>query len=279
MKCMICGGQTLPKYKLCKPCRSALRRARDDTISELMPLPRRLDRLALQHARSGAGPIMVLDVRAEPKSAPTSAVSALARALNLSDVSPLRMTGAALIALAVATLAFVGTYQVRNETRNAAARDVNALTPASLAPRVSPASLAAAARETIGASESDVEASATAAPVAAPTPAASRVRAEPKQRRSAAASTAQSFSPSEWLAAFGASAETPAPSVAPIAAPAVPAPKLDRWQMLSAALAGCASPDLFRRASCENAARQQYCDGASAQHALCAGSAANDHGQ
>src|SRR5262245_3297144 len=60
-KCMICGGQTLHGAKLCMPCRAALRRARDDTISELLPLPRRREAFAYSNSpgigrRSAAAP-------------------------------------------------------------------------------------------------------------------------------------------------------------------------------------------------------------------------------
>src|SRR5207237_7161236 len=63
MKCNICGGRTLPRAKLCLPCRAALRRARDDTVSELLPLPRRLEAMAFAGARTVSQTLDIVGVR------------------------------------------------------------------------------------------------------------------------------------------------------------------------------------------------------------------------
>jgi hypothetical protein len=281
MKCMICGGQTLPRSKLCKPCRSALRRARDDTVSELMPLPRRMDALAWQHARSAAGPLTVVDASAESNGGrrAQSLGTILDPAFGQGRKSTLRTAALALIALAVGSLAFVGTQQMRIESESAAAGDASAPPPGVLPTRISPASLVAAARESaVGpAEEPGVETPIVVEPQAAPVRARRDVP-RPERLRTPAPSVSPQ---ADAVTAFGPGPVDP-PRAAPVAAPVPPvpqAPQLDRWQSLSAALARCIGNDLWKRASCEHAARQQYCDGSWGQNALCPSGIVNDHGQ
>jgi hypothetical protein len=145
MKCMICGGKTLPGAKLCLPCRSALRRARDDTVSELLPLPRRLDALAYQHAHTVTGTPPRTSIAAKQKKARTTdAKQAPPSARNL----PQNAWQLAALAIAVLVLAILGGMLAR-QSHDAHAMDT--LDPRPSAPvavdtRVSPAALAAEAR-------------------------------------------------------------------------------------------------------------------------------------
>src|SRR5262245_54633049 len=109
MKCTICGGRTLPGAKLCLPCRSGLRRPRDDTVSELLPLPR----LAFPGARTVSRTLDVMRVarrskrRKQKQSTPPAPPS-------LAD-SPLRVTAIALFALAFGFLAYGFAQQLRGD--------------------------------------------------------------------------------------------------------------------------------------------------------------------
>jgi hypothetical protein len=275
MKCMICHSQTLPGSRLCKPCRSALRRARDDTISELLPLPRRLDALAWQPWHTVAGPatVVALPSRASSRSLPRWVDRARLRMAE----SPLRATGVLLIVLAVGMLAFIGTRQMHIE-RDEPARNSP---PASPSPAtVSPAALAAAAREDAAKLVEDPVV--TAAPVvAAPPMAAPRGRRAPAKAVTRPAPEAAAAAVANPLAAFGPLDESrAAPSAAAPPSPPVPvAPRTDRWQALSSTLARCGSPDLWERGACEQSARVRYCDGYWGQTPMCPAGVFNDHGQ
>jgi hypothetical protein len=279
MKCMICGGQTLPRSKLCKPCRSALRRARDDTVSELMPLPRRMDVLAWQHPRGVSGPLRVTEVSSEPNDGrrPRPLGTLIEPVFGLGRKSPLRTAALALVALAVGSLAFVGTQQMRLESESGVTRDAPATLSEAQPTRISPASLAAAARESASLPADEVGVETPIVVEAQVAPVRNR-RDAPRPERPRAPKP--SVSPqADAVAAFG---PVDPPRAAPVAAsvPPVPqAPQLDRWQSLSAALARCTGGDLWKRASCEHAARQQYCDGSWGQNAMCPSGIANDHGQ
>src|SRR5215216_3331009 len=104
MKCNICGGRTLPRAKLCLPCRSALRRARDDTVSELLPLPRGLEAMAFPGARTVSRALDLVHVR-RARRHPRKPTDSAAPAPTLSrNGSPLRVTAIALFALAIGFL-------------------------------------------------------------------------------------------------------------------------------------------------------------------------------
>jgi hypothetical protein len=276
MKCMICSRPTLPGNRLCKPCRSALRRARDDTISELMPLPRRLNALAWQQTRTMGGQVTIVDVSA---STPRRRVLGwIDGARRRAAESPLQTAGVAVIAVTVGVLAFVGTRQLHIEGHASARRDSPVAQGRVDQPGVSPATLAAAARQELLATEGDpgIE-----APRGAESPPNTRIRSE---RARATRPMAQPAPPSTAaeapLSAFGpVDPQRAAAEVAPAPPPVASAPRLDRWQSLSMALARCAGEDPWERSACEHSARFRYCDGYWGQVPLCPTGVANDHGQ
>jgi hypothetical protein len=189
----------------------------------------------------------------------------------------LRTAALALVALAVGCLAFVGTHQMRIESEAAVARDETALPPGAQPTRISPVSLVAAARESaaLTADEPVVETPGVVGRQAAPV----RIRRDAPRPERPRAPTPSVGPQTDVVTAFG---PVDPPRAAPVAAP-VPqfaqAPQLDRWQSLSAALAHCTGNDFWKRASCENAARLQYCDGSWGQNAMCPSGIGNDHGQ
>jgi hypothetical protein len=271
---MICGGKTLPGAKLCLPCRSALRRARDDTVSELLPLPRRLDVLAYQHAHTVTGTPPRTSIatkekkarKADAKRAPAPARSPLYGGLQL-----------VALAIVVLVLAILGGMAARqSHDAHVDVRDVRPSTAVVVDTRVSPAALAAEARNSVAFSESPtlIDAPARAEPTLPE--AARKDRPKPEKAR---APTLHPTPVAVGATAFG-------PPVEEVAS-AVPVPKLDlaspptpdRWQLLSDRLSGCAGASLFARVGCEHVARAQYCEGYWGQVAQCPAGIANDHGQ
>ncbi len=284
MKCLICGGKTLNGGKLCKPCRAALRRARDDTISELLPLPRRREAMAYSTATSVAG-VLPLDgatIVLAPPGRPRRRVSLLGR------IKPRHFRAAALASFVVAAglIAFVGLHEL-HRTRDAGA--VPAVTPAAseshvVVQRVSPSTLLGTARDenpvpasdAAGAGQNTVDVTESAAP--AP-PAAAPLRRPADRPAKARASQLRALAPAEAMAD---AAPEPPPVIirtpAPAAPPVVRQPTPDRGQLVAAALARCGG-DFLTRSVCEHRARAQYCDGQWGQLALCPAGIANDHGQ
>jgi hypothetical protein len=284
MKCLICGGKTLTGGKLCKPCRAALRRARDDTISELLPLPRRREALAYSTATSVAG-VLPLDsatiVLAPPRRS-RRRVSLFGR------ITPRHFRAAALASFVIAAglIAFVGFHEL-HRTRDAGAVPA-ATTPAASEPhavvqRVSPSTLLGTARDEnpvppsdgTAAGQSTIDVAEPAAP-----PAALPLRRQGDRTAKVRASQARASATVE-VAAADVAPEAPPVIIrapAPPAPPVVRQPAPDRGQLLAAALARCGG-DFLMRTVCEHRARAQYCDGQWGQLALCPAGIANDHGQ
>ena len=110
MKCLICSGKTPRGAKLCLACRSALRRARDDTVCELLPLPRRLDVFAYSHAPTVTGaPPRVSSAVKEKKARVAEAKRTPAPARSL----PFDKLQLAALAVAVLVLALLGGILLR----------------------------------------------------------------------------------------------------------------------------------------------------------------------
>src|SRR5438034_9501872 len=233
MKCTICGGRSLPGAKLCLPCRAALRRARDETVSELLPLPRRLEALAATGLSTLSRPIdLIAERRAKRRARKAAQVPSIDVVLT-PKYPPLRAAAITLFVFAVGVLAYGFTQQLRGDPHTSVVPD-NATAPV---PRtsVSPTALAAEARETVLSGAASRE-SATVAPTDQPGAQAITPRIKAKPRKTASA-------PSRLPATVEAPTTTPVEVVPMVvaAAPPPPAPKVapDRWQLLSAALARC----------------------------------------
>jgi hypothetical protein len=274
MKCMICGGKTLPGAKLCLPCRSALRRARDDTVSELLPLPRRLDVLAYQHAHTVTGsPSRTSIATKEKRARKTDAKRAPAPARSL----PHGGWQLAVLAIVVLVLAILGGMAVRqSHDAHADTRDLHSSTAVVVDTRVSPAAMAAEARNS-----AELSASPTLSDAPAP---AETVLPEPVHKDRTKPEKTRVLAPRPMPVADAANAFGP-PIEEAVSAVAAPKPDIassptpDRWQLLSGRLSGCAGANLFARVGCEHAARAQYCEGYWGQVAQCPAGIANEHGQ
>ena len=273
MKCNICGGRTLLGAKLCLPCRAALRRARDDTISELLPLPRRLEAIAFPVARTVSQTLDIVRVRRARRHAKPAAPTTPLAAPSTS--SPLQSTAIALFALAVGFLAYGFAQQLRGGREASSEQPFSA--PVSAAPQsgISPAALAAEAwRNTALAPLPSAET------IPETVPAAEAPRVEPVKLRknsSVARTSAKAESVTIAPAAAVPSIVATAPKTATddVTSTVVP----DRWQSLSAALGRCTVGNVFSRFACEHTARAQFCDGYWGQVGQCPGGVVNDHGQ
>jgi hypothetical protein len=272
MKCNICGGRTLPGAKLCLPCRAALRRARDDTVSELLPLPRRLEAMAFAGARTVSRTLDIVGVRrARPHSkAPGSAAPPAAP----SGSSPLQTAAIALFALAIGFLAYGFTQQLRRGQEASVVHQPPLSMTAVSQSAVSPAALAAEAWRNTALGPLPTETSMEQPPVTeAPRIEATKPRKTSPGARPGAKVERMAVTPAEVVPSIVAAApKTAAEDVAPVVVP-------DRWQSLSAALGRCTTGNLFSRFACEHGARAQFCDGYWGQVAQCPGGVVNDHGQ
>jgi len=273
MKCNICGGRTLPRAKLCLPCRAALRRARDDTVSELLPLPRRLEAMAFPVARTVSRTLDIVRVRRARRHAKPAAPSVSPAASSTS--SPLQTTAITLFALAVGFLAYGFAQQLRGGREASSEQPFSA--PVSAAPQsgISPAALAAEAwRNTALAPLPSAE----TIPETVSTAEAPRVEPiKPRKNSSVARTSAKAESIVVAPAAAVPSIVAAAPKTAIDDVASAVAP--DRWQSLSAALGRCTVGNIFSRFACEHTARAQFCDGYWGQVAQCPGGVVNDHGQ
>src|SRR3989442_8046720 len=147
MKCTICGGRSLPGAKLCLPCRAALRRARDETVSELLPLPRRLGALAATGMSTLSRPIdLIAERRAKRRARKAAEVPSIDVELT-PRYPPLRAAAITLFVLAIGVLAYGFTQQLRGDPPTSVVPDH----PTTPAPHtsISPATLAAEARNTV----------------------------------------------------------------------------------------------------------------------------------
>ena len=276
MKCMICGGQTLPGAKLCLPCRAALRRARDDTISELMPLPRRLEGFAYQHAARIAGALPAMTAPAATPRVSAAEASAIAKVVRGLTPTHFRRMAIGMFVAAAGLLAFIAVSQMQRENAQAAVYDAATATaearPAQA--RVSPSTLLGAARtESTTASAPPVATDempiVVSQPVALPKDRPKAVKPKAAPRPSITVATVTVLEPPAPPVIIAAPALAPSPS-------AGPAP--DRGSSLASSLARCGG-DFFARAGCEQRVRLQYCDGRWGQDALCPAGITNDHGQ
>ncbi len=249
--CRICQGPTLPGMRLCTQCKAALKRARQETVSELIPAPP----LRAPAARSRRGPKAEPAVEAAPPRARSTLGGARATAIVLSVV--------AAMAVGYAALRF--------------ARAVPATLPAP--PVASTAAPAAPAPGPAARPE-------PAAPVArqaptlfvAPASASRLVRAPAPKRAPEAAPAAL---PPEPPATARFAAATEPPAAPPVAAPPAssPAPKPNRWQLMAEALAQCGRDGFLAGVICDQRTRLQYCEGYWGQVAQCPNGIPNDHGQ
>lgn len=242
MKCPICGKQTLPGAKLCGPCRSALKRARDDSVWE-MP--------------------------GHPGGAPQASAAAPARWVLGAGRLP-GWRGIALGALAMALSVGAGVLIARSGEAAKAANDRAAPVPASASvqsPVQAPAPMTTkAAAEVPAPVEAPPREEVTQPPRHEPPKAARPARPVPEPPAPPPAPAAEPVPVVE------------PPRPAPVPPRDLP-PPIDPWQRMSDALDRCAAEDLFGRIRCEYRVRTSFCEGHWGEVPQCPGATVNDHGQ
>jgi hypothetical protein len=227
--------------RLCAQCKAALKRVRYDTVSQLMPMPRRPrrgDRLR---------PI------AHPVDAPERQAARRRGAVAWRGVRiPLAL--GAMVAI-VGSAGYFIVHQIHAATPPDAA--ATAVGGAEDTPRLTPP-------------PAIVESSA-ASPIVVPQAASGNDAAQPAVAKARNATRSVKTPPT----AVGPPApegppEPPPTPVVVAAAPPPPAPRpADRMQLLAQAFTECPQDALLTRMVCEQKARLQYCDGYWGQAALC----------
>ena len=250
--CRICHGPRLPGARLCAPCKAALKRARQETISYLIPQPSR----AAEEARAQA--------HRRQRTAATATQPAKASRGRW----PLAVF---ILASAAAVLAgYVALRPARPPAASAAAAPVPSPAPPRKLTVPGTQSAADAARETTRFAN-------VPATRVAPTPMPVRAPARPEQKR---AVEPQGPTTPTVAAALAAATESPAPepAPAPVATPVVKeAPPPDRWQVMADAIGRCGRDGFFAGVVCEERARLQYCEGYWGQVPQCPSGINNDY--
>ena len=248
MSCTICGRTTRPGAKLCLQCKKALKRARQETVSELEPLQRRAPTPPGPREDDRGGPeIRALRVRLGGRGA----------ASRLGLPASLVALGVVVVMTGYFVSHLRGVGAVPEATANESAPSQQGLTGGAYVPlpvMPLPQRDATPAADAVPLPLHDTVPPATPAP-------------KPGGARTAKAVPVRSDPPPAAEPPIAATQPEPAPPPEP--APAPPAP--DRWQLLSEAVARCAGEGGLGGAICEQRARWQYCDGYWGKVAQCPG--------
>ncbi len=254
-KCSICGQPATAGGRLCVPCRSALKRARDTTVSEVI-VPVRRGR------KRPMGPVVAPTAAAAAAPAPETPAVAATRGPRLSWA----------IAAALAVAVGIGWFVYSHTDAGASAAKATVAQDATGDPAQAAASDATAA-------QTPVQAALTA--VDHPLPPVH----EPLDPRKMPSSIAvPRVAPSQPPAAPPPpppviAAPEPPPAPAPVVVAQAPAPKAvpDRWQVLAEQLAACPA-DAFKRAVCQESLRIEHCEGYWGRVAPCPAKVERDYG-
>jgi hypothetical protein len=269
-RCAICRQPSAAGGRLCVPCRSALKRARDTTVSEAW-LPRRRPR------RPRASP---------PVSLPAAAVAVVPDVANPRDRAFRRPVAATLVLLAAVTGVALAITQLREPEALApryAVTEGQGVTDPISAAKVLPSpaanvvpAVAVPAVEMRPPEVDDADEPIEATPAARPVQ-----RLSTSARTTPAVPVASTTAETAGVAAFGPveeAAPPPAPARVAVLAPPAPArPPPDRWQRLADALARCPD-DLIARSVCQQSLRLEHCGGAWGRVASCPAPVERDYG-
>ena len=256
----------MPGERLCAACKSALKRARDTTVSEAILPVRRARRRPAREAAGAVAP--------GPRTGPASPAPipwARHAVTGLAIVAVLGAGGAWLAhsrgtSGAIAPRYSVGPGASGAETIKAAANaDTGPSPPSAAAPALPAGTRADAPR-------APIDPLSMPASIALPRGA---VHVDPAPRPNDAP-PARGSATDPGLGAFP--AEIPAP--APVVVAQVPSPKpvQDRWQRLGDALGRCPPNDVIARTVCQESLRIEQCDGYWGRVAQCPARPERDYG-
>lgn len=275
MKCAICRQPAPPGQRLCAPCRAALKRARDTTVSEAIVPTRRARR---RSGRSEEAQDLPPAVPAHPAARRGSRDRYVRVALAFLSVGVLAAAGAWLAQLRPSDVV-APRYAVA--PTNAGGATIDAAATAAPGPTSVPKSSTSAQRAAPAPATSDG------------TPASARGPIDPRAMPSSialpkapAAAAPATLAPAELPRGtatdpgLGAFNPTDAPAPAPVVVAALPAPKQapDRWQRLSEALARCPADDLIAGTVCRESLRIEHCGGHWGRVAPCPARVERDYG-
>ena len=254
-QCAICHQAIVAGERLCAPCRSALKRARDTTVSEaILPSRRQRRRPAVASAETPPDPV------ATPKATSTRA---WVRGAWAAALGGLLVTGGAWI---VHTRGIAGTIAPRYAVAapESGAETIKAAATATDPPAPTRADRPAGGVQAEAATARNVDARTLPSTVTEPRAVA---HAQPIPLPTA----------STTLPAAAVEPPTPAPIVVAQAAAPRAAPP-DRWQRLADALARCAAADLIARTMCQESLRLEHCEGFWGRVAACPARPERDYG-
>ena len=254
--CAICRQPAASGATLCAPCRSALKRARDGTVSEAI-LPRRRQR------RRPVGPATApIPSEASVRAPSSPSKRGWIRGVWAAAIAGLLVTGGAWI---VHTRGNAGTIAPRYAI-TAAESGVETVKAAT----AGGPSVAAPAERTLSAVPAEAPPARSVDPLTLPSSIAVPRVAQPVE--------AVPLEPASMpIAAPIVTAPPPAPVVV-AQAPAPRAAPPDRWQRLADALARCPSDDLIARTLCQESLRLEHCEGSWGRVAACPARPERDYG-
>jgi hypothetical protein len=251
MKCTICGKQAPTGAKLCAPCRAALKRARQATVSRYLPLRR-----PTVEARSAAAPPRSAGVRphdARPRSGGDP--EAPRRSLRRRGHEVVAFVALSVVVCAMGLLA-IRMLSESGVTPAAGPRTVPAAAAPAGAAALSPTPAAAAA----GSAPGDAAPAAGAPPAKATVPklpAGVFPMQDAAERNRLAPTRVAAAIPDGFDIPTAAQPAPPEPALAPV--PELP--RGDRWAEVDAALARCAGEGVIAGTLCELRVRSRSCDG------------------
>jgi hypothetical protein len=250
--CVICRGPRLPGARLCGPCKAALKRARLETVSELIPRPSR----AVAEARE-----------ARRKAREVAAVRTTAKPRRRWRIAPGYFLAAAVVV--------GGGYLVWHVARPTHAAPAAALPPAA-SQDVVPNAPAGPAAGPVTTKTKDV-AEASTPPRAPRAPVVSHA-ARNAPKRAVEAPSVPTAPPADRFAG-AAPREVPAPvPMREAVLPVREAPAPDRWQVMSDQIVRCGRDGFLAGVICEQRVRIKYCEGYWGSAPQCPSGIANDHG-
>jgi hypothetical protein len=253
--CVICRGPRLPGARLCGPCKAALKRARLETVAELVPRPSRAVAEAQEMRR-----------RAKERAAARPATPKRRRLLIPASLLVMAlMAGAGYLTWHVARSGHEGPAAPVAPSRSPIAHP-----PAAQIARSAPAAapVAIEAKRIVDVLPPQP---ATRAPMAPHPP-----RVAPKRAPEAAA--APVTLPADR---FAAAAQPALPAAVPMTEAVLPAreaPVPDRWQVMADQIVRCGRDGFLAGVICEQRVRLKYCEGYWGQAPQCASGVPNEHG-
>ena len=248
--CAICHGPRLPGARLCAPCKAALKRARLETVADLVPVP------------------------ADAAAAAEAARRRRAKARSAAKASRPRRRQRLLVpalAIAVAALAAGGylALRVARPTVDPVAASTTSRTQRTPVPVVHadpPVVVPAEAKSLVE------------PPAPPPHPAYAAHPARVAQKRIVEAPTVNTAPVDRFPPPTQPVVATPV-APADMVLPAREAPAPDRWQVMADQVARCGRESFLAGVICEQRVRLKYCEGYWGVAAQCPSGVPNDHGQ